>query len=318
MLAHRILIIGGSGFVGPRLVRLLLQKGAEVTLLNRGTHKIHGTRQIVADRNDVGAMEVAGSTIESTDAVVDLSCYNLVQSRLAWSVLSSKTTMWIHLSSASVYSSAPSVLPRESSPLGGAPIWGDYGRDKSDVDTFLLAQPPSPVVTIFRPPYLYGPGNDNDRETFVWARALRRRPVLVPGDGLTPIQFLHVDDLAKAIFQAIVTDCSQHRVLNIADAEEISLREFAARLSAIAGCPDLSVLPGAAASGFTPRQFFPFRDYPTRVKVDVIYSAIDWKADYNFSIGFKATYACYSPSELAERTIDTNVEDKILRKLGTA
>jgi nucleoside-diphosphate-sugar epimerase len=314
--AQRVLILGGSGFVGPSLIQVLLSEGHGVTVLNRGIRPIPGTTQLVADRNHTSDMQLVGERVSAFDILIDLSCYNRAQATLAWRTFAHKCAQWIHLSSAAVYCSPPSIVPREYAPIGGAPIWGDYGRGKSEADQYLLSARGGPALVILRPPYLYGPGNDNDRETFVWSRALRKRPVLVPGDGQTPIQFLHTEDLARAVVRVIRTPPSARVVYNIAAPEEVTLKDFVTRLGAICGMPDPAVVVGTSDYGFAPRQYFPFRDHPTRVDARTIREALGWTPQFTFESGFTATFHSLDPIFLRQRPLDLTVEYQIRNRLA--
>lgn len=312
----RVLILGGSGFVGPAIVKRFLSEGAQVILLNRGTRLVEGTLLLKADRNAPDQLRAAASTVSELNAVIDLSCYNLEQAKSAWEFFASKTDTWIHLSSASVYSVPASATASEDDAVGGAPIWADYGREKSAADQYLLSRETGPRLTILRPPYLYGPGNDNDRETFIWSRALRRRPVLVPGDGTTPIQFLHVFDLAQLCWKLLPIKLGNKRVYNTAADEEVMLKDYVSRLAEICGKRDPTVLVGNSDLGFTARDYFPFRDYPCRVDVTLMKRELGWMPVYNFESGFTDTYKTLNEEWLRERPLSTNVEDTIIRRLN--
>jgi nucleoside-diphosphate-sugar epimerase len=314
----RVLILGGSGFVGPAIVELLLRKGARLTLLNRGTRMIEGTQLAKADRNVPEQLRAAAADIDDVSAVIDLSCYNLAQAQSAWAVFASKTHRWIHLSSAAVYAVPAGVTPVENDAVGGAPVWADYGRDKSAADQYLLSREPGLSLTILRPPYLYGPGNDNDRETFVWSRALRHRPVLVPGDGTTPIQFLHVYDLAQLCWQLISSEIEGTKVYNVAADEEVRLKNYVQKLAEICGAPDPGVLVGGFDQGFTARDYFPFRNYPCRVNATLVKDELGFKPEYAFQSGFEQTYQTYDEQWLSQRPLSTQVEDKIIERLHQA
>ncbi|MEZ4313109.1 MAG: NAD-dependent epimerase/dehydratase family protein [Polyangiaceae bacterium] len=311
-----ILILGGSGFVGTTLVRRLLDRGHSVTLLNRGRSPVEGTEQLVADRNDRGQMSSAASRLGFVDAVIDTSCYLGSQAELAWECFSPRTRRLVHLGSAAVYKETPGRAPTENDEIGGAAVWGDYGRDKSAADAFLIEQRGPIPCAILRPPYLYGPGNDSDRETFVWSRALRGRKIVIPGDGMTPIQFLHVEDLASAIICLLDAGFENTRVYNVAAAEKVTLSDYVARLSAICGAADpTGVLAGEHAGAFQPRQYFPFRDYPCIVDTDRLKRDLDWEPSFDFAGGFRHTFERAQPNTLATRTLDTTVEDAILARV---
>ena len=275
-MAGSVLVLGGSQFVGPAFVRALLSKGYEVSVLNRGTKRVEGTTQLIADRNQADQMrELAGYTY---DAVIDLSCYNAQQAEIAWDTFSPHTDRWIHLSTIAVYADIPQ--PMEEDSIESAEYWGEYGRNKSAADAYLLKQQ-GPSLIILRPPYLYGPGNHIDRETFVWKRVLNGDPVYIPGDGNALVQFLHIDDLASALFLVMTTHNLTHQIYNVAAREQLTLAEYVTRLAGIAGGADTGVLGS--------KEEFPFGDFPCSENTDRIRSALGWSERYSFDEGFAQT-----------------------------
>jgi len=312
-----VLLIGGSVFVGKAIATHLVQNGCSVTLLNRGNTLIQNTRQLIADRNNIEKMRSAAlEGANHYDAVIDTSAFTGEQTRIAWSVFHEKTERWIHLGSASVYKNGDGRPPKEGEEIGGAGVWGDYGRDKSASDTFLLDQRGGPSITIFRPPYIYGPGNNHDRETFIWSRVLRGRPVLIPSDGQTRIQFVHTLDLAEAIACVLrQAPASEPHIYNIGEEERPTLQEYVSKLAAVAQSKDTGLCIGKEDIDFSPRQYFPYRDYPCVVEAEKIKSELGWKPQFNFLTGFLQTFESYETDYLKNRPIETEVEDKILAKM---
>ena len=319
----KILIIGGTGFIGPAVVDLLVRSNYEVTLLNRGTRKFDRTRHLQADRNRLTDLQKASDFGKPQyDAIIDLCCYNAEQSRLAWSAFSFRTKKWIYLSSAAVYKNETGKPPKESDEVGGTRLWGQYGTNKYEAEQFLIshAQPAqSPQVTIFRPPYIYGPQNDIDRETFVWVRALNAQPVFIPGHGQTPIQFLHVSDLAGAIKLSIETNpqTASPAIYNIAADECPTLSEWVSLLAEVAGVQAPGIIAGEFAKDFLPSQYFPFRDCPCWVDNSHIKKDLHWLPYYSMKEGFSQTYRSYPDGSLKHFPIHhriRNIENELARK----
>jgi nucleoside-diphosphate-sugar epimerase len=203
---------------------------------------------------------------------------------------------------------------REEDAIGGAEVWGQYGRDKSAADAFLLAQD-APGLCILRPPYLYGPGNDVDRETFVWSRLMRGRRVVLPSNGATPLQFLHVADLARALSRAALAGLSE-RVYNLAGGPSTTAEEWVRLLARLIDVPEerAFVHAGRAAGTLQPRQYFAFRDHPCWVD-DQRLRAAGWTPSFDLESGFRQTLASLDVRELAGRAIDTQWEDVVLARL---
>ncbi len=312
---EKILVIGGSGFVGFTLIPRLLENRNDVTILNRGNKLIKGTKQLIADRTDLFQVQKVAEDSDEFDVVIDTSSYNYQNTETAWNCFSNKTKHWIHLSSAAVYKETDGRFPNEKDEIGGANVWGQYGIEKSEADQFLINHSAEIPVTIIRPPYLYGPGNDNDRETFVWSRALQNRNVVVPKDGLTPVQFLHVEDLVDIFILAINNKPKSLAVYNAASDERPTLREWVDTLSEIAGVTNISVLAGVNAKNYIPRQFFPFRDYPCCIETNLIKKELKWIAKYGVKDGFRQTFSKQRVENLKTIKLNTIIEDEILNNI---
>ena len=74
----------------------------------------------------------------------------------------------------------------------------DYVRNKAESERMLFSLGDVPVVTV-RPPYVYRPENPFYREAFFFDRLMLGRPIIIPGDGGRLLQFVYVDDLARAM-----------------------------------------------------------------------------------------------------------------------
>lgn len=312
-MSKNILIIGGSGFIGTTLTDTLLRAGHHITLLNRGRKKVADCAQLIADRNSISEMERCREEAGTFDVVIDTSCYTLQQCELAWRFFSPKSKHWIHISSAAVYAEKDVVLGYdESDPIGGAQIWGKYGADKSEIDLWLIHASDLKPVTILRPPYIYGPGNDIDRETFIWARALSDLPILIPGDGNAVVQFLHVSDLTHCILSCMANVPQTHAVYNVASDEQVSLREWVELLVDISGGNKKNIhLLINGAGDLNPRLYFPFRNTPIRLSTERAWVDLGWRASYTLEKGFGQTFKTYTIEQLkkyAERRSNEEVE----------
>lgn len=268
-----------------------------------------GVIQLIANRQDPNQIRDAVERLPSLDVVIDTSSYSGTDTELAWRSLSAKTAHWVHLSSAAVYKETPGRAPNEADSIGGAAAWADYGKEKSAADELLLHFSHRTSVTILRPPYLYGPGNDNDRETFVWSRCLRNEPVIVPGDGSTPIQFLHAADLAAIIIKVLQEPSSGARVMNVAEGIEVSLASWVGLVAQAGGFNDPGILAGCSSNKFKPREYFPFRDYPCRLDTRKIRSELGWKA--SIPLSDQQTFLTYDLEQLRKSSAQSPAEKEI-------
>ncbi|OWK25641.1 hypothetical protein AJ87_08150 [Rhizobium yanglingense] len=111
-----------------------------------------------------------------------------------------------------------------------------------------------------RPPYVFGPNDDLDRETWFFRRILAGRPVLVPGQGVAEYQFAHEDDLGAAVCTWLRHSPKGFEAFNIADPRLVAAVELPRILAEAAGRTADVHLVGTSAGGASPRDWFPFRD----------------------------------------------------------
>lgn len=308
-----ILIIGGSGFVGQNVVSHLLAEGHAVSLLNRGNNPLDGTKQIIADRENIEAMNQAADQIDHMDVIIDTSALMGFHTEIAWNALSDKTSHWIHLSSASVYKEKEDGLPTEEDAIGGAAVWGEYGAEKAKTDMFLIERGSEKAITIFRPPYLYGPKDPEDRANYVWHRCLNGEKVAIPGNGQTSIQFLHIQDLARAMTTAIENPSSLSRgaaVYNVASPELYTLAQWVETVAASIGKDNPGVITNDHQT--RPRDYFSFRDYPCALDVGLIEEELGWTAQFDLPKGLQVTLETCSLDDLKSKVRVIGKENQIL------
>ena len=237
----RVLVIGGTLFIGRALVRRLLARGDEVTILHRGQGTPFGGRvaEIRCDRNDAMAVrrELSG---ERFDVVYD-NVYDWERGTTAEQVLASAEacakglSRYVYMSSVAAYGEG---LDRdEDSPLAAEDHPEPYVRNKAGAERALLGLHRGsgfPAVTL-RPPFIYGPENPFYREAFFWDRLLAGRPLIVPGDGSRLMQFVHVDDLAGAAILAAESAEAPGEAYNVAHDHPVTQQEAVRAMAEAAG-----------------------------------------------------------------------------------
>ncbi len=201
----KLLFIGGTGTISSACAELALQRGFELTLLNRGRQPAAGgARQIIADISNPAAVAAALGK-ENWDAVVDYIVYNPAELEQRLALFRGRTGQFIFISSASVYQKPPVHFPiTESTPLVN-PYW-DYSRQKIACEERLLRamQEDRFPATIIRPSWTYNEKRItvpvNSKKSFTLVDRLRRGlPVVVPGDGTALWTMTHSTDFAKGL-----------------------------------------------------------------------------------------------------------------------
>ncbi len=194
-----VLVLGGTGFIGPHLVRHAMVRGHTVTLFNRGrtnTHLFPEAEKLVGDRNgDLTALEG-----RRWDAVIDNSGYTPAQLQLSVDLLKDAVDQYLFTSTRSVYTDYTQDVMDENAPVGPADLpeseWQGYGPNKVLAERVVEAGFGARTL-IVRPPIIVGPGDRSDRFTYWVDRIDDGGEVLVQGDPGDPVQFIDVRDLAE-------------------------------------------------------------------------------------------------------------------------
>ncbi|HSJ32296.1 MAG TPA: NAD-dependent epimerase/dehydratase family protein [Longimicrobiales bacterium] len=200
----RLLILGGTGFIGPHQVRYALERGHEVTTFNRGRSSgmFEGVEEVIGDRaaNDYAALR--GRT---WDAVIDNSASAATAPqwvREASAVLRDSVAQYIFISTRSVFRDLSKVPATVDAPLltrETTPNWSEgrpypYGLAKALAEGEAI-EAWGDRTTIVRPGLIVGPGDETDRFTYWPARIDRGGEVLAPGTGEDRVQVIDVRDL---------------------------------------------------------------------------------------------------------------------------
>jgi nucleoside-diphosphate-sugar epimerase len=184
----RVLVIGGTLFIGKLLVDELLKDGQEVSILHRKPKHDFGRRveNIQADRNDAASLREVLSG-RRFDVVFD-NVYDWERGTTAAQVEATvrlcgdRISRYIFMSSVAAYGDG--LNHKESDPLAPDYHAIPYTSHKATTERVLFrmhVQQGLPLIT-FRPPFVYGARNNFYREQFFWDRLRAGRSVIIPGD----------------------------------------------------------------------------------------------------------------------------------------
>jgi len=208
--ALRLLILGGTGFIGPHMVAYAVARGHQVSVFNRGRTQADlpdGVEQLQGDRN-LG--EVDALRGREWDAVLDNPTTLPFWVRDVGQVLRGNTGRYLFVSTLSAYDVAGLTSLDEDSPLHGydgdplavtPEIYGQrqgalYGPMKAASEAEARRWFGDDAV-IVRPGLIVGPGDGTDRFTYWPVRLARGGDVVAPGDGSDPTQIIDVRDLVE-------------------------------------------------------------------------------------------------------------------------
>lgn len=202
--AMRVLILGGTSFLGPHQVRYLLERGHEVAIFTRGrteptlfAEAFEHVEHLIGDRNgDLTALHG-----RRWDAVIDNSGRSVAWTRDSAQLTKDLAGRYLYVSSTGVYLPYRTPDIREDTPLVLADDPpGDemsYGVMKSLSEIEVRQAFGEDRAVIVRPTYIVGPADTSDRFTYWPVRIRRGGTVLVPGRPADPVQFVDVRDLTE-------------------------------------------------------------------------------------------------------------------------
>lgn len=208
----KILVLGGTNFLGPAVVEAALARGHEVTLFNRGKtnpdlfpklEKIRGDRDI--EHRDLSGLE--GS--RKWDTVIDVWPSNPHMPAATAKLLLDRTDRYIYISTVVTYKdlTKPNVI--ETDPLyddlTNAAAWYEFDKSQSERAIYAIC---GDKATTLRPPILSGYRQDSDTLRFWLVRLARGGRVIAPGDGSDPVEFSSIRDVGAFAVHAAENNLS--------------------------------------------------------------------------------------------------------------
>jgi nucleoside-diphosphate-sugar epimerase len=309
----RVLVMGGTRFIGVSLTRLLVQQGHDVVLFNRGNQPapVSNVGQIHGDRKDAADLKakLAGETF---DAIFDNNGRERSDTQPLVELFGDRVQHFIYVSSAGVYMKSDQMPHVE----GDAVDPNSRHKGKFQTEAYLAEQ--SVPFTSVRPVYIYGPQNYNDLEAWFFDRLVRDRPIPIPGNGMALTQLGHVADLAAAMAAILGNSKAIGQIYNISGDRAVTF-DGLARACAIAAGKDPAALK---IVHYDPKQFdFGKRKaFPMRVQhffTDIRRATLDlnWQPQFGLVSGLKDSFhKGYLPSGRSSQAADFELDEQILAK----
>lgn len=307
----RILVMGGTRFIGVYLTQILVEQGHDVVLFNRGNKPapVEGVQQIHGDRKDAAQLKQQLSG-ESFDAIFDNNGRELSDTQPLVEIFNGQVQHFVYVSSAGVYLKTDQLPHRE----GDAVDPNSRHKGKFATEEYLTQQ--QVPFTSVRPVYIYGPQNYNDVEAWFFDRIVRDRAIPVPGNGMHITQLGHVKDLAQAMASVLGNQQAIGQIYNISGDRYVTF-DGLARACAIAAGKDPDQLQ---IVHYDPKQFdfgkrkaFPLRVQHFFAEIHKAQTELDWQPQFDLVAGLKDSFQQdYQPSGRDRTDIDFSLDDEIL------
>lgn len=307
----RILVMGGTRFIGVYLTKLLVEQGHEVVLFNRGNKPapVEGLQQIHGDRTNAEDLKatLAG---ESFDAVFDNNGRSLSDTQPLVDLFGKTVSHFVYVSSAGVYLKSDQMPHREGDPVDPK----SRHRGKFETEDYLREQ--GIPFTSIRPVYIYGPQNYNDLEAWFFDRIVRDRPIPIPGDGMAITQLGHVYDLAAAMTYVLGNLNAIGKIYNVSGDRYVTFDGLARACAIAAGKSpeDLTLVHyDPKQFDFGKRKAFPMRVQHFFADIQAAKTDLSWEPTFSLVDGLKDAFqADYLASGRDQQEIDFSTDEEIL------
>lgn len=240
----RVLIVGGTGLISTGITRLLVERGDQVTLYNRGRRQaeIPQVAQLHGDRTDYGAFEAQMHEAGPFDAVIDMVAFRPEDVQSAIRAFRGYAGQYIFCSTVDVYTKPARVYPvteeAERQPAAVFP----YAWNKARCEEILFDAHARGdlAVTCVRPAYTYGLGSilhSFGWNTYFLDRLRRGKPIIVHGDGTSFWTACHRDDVARAFAGATGNSAALGKGYHAAGEEWLTWNQYVATVAEAIGAP---------------------------------------------------------------------------------
>lgn len=270
-----IVVTGGAGFLGSHVVRLLLEAGNKVTILDDFSHgkELH-LKDLIENPNlkiikgDITNLNDVTKAFEHCQVIIHLAVLDLRQSikepeRVNDVVVNgtlnclnvarkNNCELFVNCSSSEVFGTAQYIPMDEKHPLLPETPYA-ASKVAQDMYTFSFGRTYGLAWTTVRPFNMYGPhshwqGYRGELIPKMIVRAMNKNPLVIFGEGNQTRDFIYVEDAAKGIIDVVSNNDSLYKSINICTGKETSIRKIAEAI-----CKEFSLDPKVYIQKQAPR-----------------------------------------------------------------
>ncbi|KAH6772571.1 chloroplast RNA binding protein [Perilla frutescens var. hirtella] len=321
--AKKILIMGGTRFIGIFLSRLLVKEGHQVTLFTRGkapiAQQLPGESEadfsefsskilhLKGDRKDFDFVKNSLSA-EGFDVVYDINGREADEVEPILDALPN-LEQYIYCSSAGVY------LKTDYPPHYEVDAVDPKSRHKGKLETESLLASRDVNWTSLRPVYIYGPLNYNPVEEWFFHRLKAGRPIPIPNSGIQITQLGHVKDLATAFIKVLGNPKASKEIFNISGEKYVTFDGLARACAKAGGFPEPELIHyNPKEFDFGKKKAFPFRDQHFFASVEKAKSVLGLKPEFDLVEGLTDSYNLDFGRGTFRKEADFSTDDIILGK----
>ncbi|KAM0047031.1 putative NAD-dependent epimerase/dehydratase, NAD(P)-binding domain superfamily [Helianthus debilis subsp. tardiflorus] len=321
--SKKILVMGGTRFIGIFLSRLLVEEGHQVTLFTRGkapvTQPLPGEAEdaynafkskilhLKGDRKDYDFVRTSLAA-EGFDVVYDINGREAEEVEPILDALPN-LEQYIYCSSAGVYLKSDLLPHREIDAVD------PKSRHKGKLETEALLESKGVNYTSIRPVYIYGPLNYNPVEEWFFHRLKAGRPIPIPNSGLQVTQLGHVKDLATAFIKVLGNEKASKQVYNISGDRYVTFDGLARACAKAGGFPEPEIIHyNPKEFDFGKKKAFPFRDQHFFASVEKAKEELGIIPEYSLVEGLTDSYNLDFGRGTFRKAADFTTDDMILEK----
>jgi len=282
----KILVMGGTRFVGKSLVQKLILQNHDIDIFTRGNNpNPKGSNLIKGDRNNLE--DILKLKNKKYDIVFDISGRELSQTKILIENINENFDRYVYVSSAGVYQDNQELPINETDPIAeDSRHIGKYESEKWLIDNKI-------PFTSFRPTYIYGPGNYNKIENWFFERIVSLKKVPIPFDGSLITQLGHVSDLTDAMIKCLNQIKTKNNIYNCSGEKGITIKGL------VMICADVCNIDrnDIELRSFDYRKFdtksrksFPIRLTHYHTSISKIKEDLDWEPKYNLFNGLQNSF----------------------------
>jgi nucleoside-diphosphate-sugar epimerase len=324
----KTLVFGGNRYIGLHLLRELVDRGHEVTVVNSHEADIPAeVRRLHADRRSPGALEaVLAGRRDDFDAVFDNTAYvpadvepmvELFRGRVQHYVFTSSTAVYRRSFVQPVAEDARRHAPDDTDPRKA------YGVGKVQIEDLLLAEHARSgfPATVLRVSHTLGPMSPlASRDPVFFARLEAGRPIFVPGEGFPFVHLVHVADVASCMADVLGRPAAAGEAYNVAGREVTSIQgaiEMMAR--AVGATPRIVNLPFAVARTVSP----PVVHWGEALvggfvlATDKVRDHLGWVPRYGLADGYEQSYAWFAAGGRDRYEFDFGGDEELLARAAS-